>query len=112
MRPPIHERFVDKAAAAITAAVEVYNKPAFMQREETFAILALNAWEPLLINLEFQISRSVGRTDSRLLAIRKARNNLIDTKKPHPLSRIFKKYARYQTQKCILARLRCLNIDH
>lgn len=48
MRPPLHQRFVDKAAAAITAAVEVYNKPSFAYREETFAILALNAWELLL----------------------------------------------------------------
>jgi hypothetical protein len=48
MRPPLHQRFVDKAQAAVTAAVEVYNKPAFVYREETFAILALNAWELLL----------------------------------------------------------------
>lgn len=48
MRPQLHQRFVDKAAAAITAAVEVYNKPSFLYREETFAILALNAWELLL----------------------------------------------------------------
>jgi hypothetical protein len=48
MRPPLHQRFVDKAAAALTAAVEVYNKPSFLYREETFAILALNAWELLL----------------------------------------------------------------
>lgn len=47
MRPPLHQRFVAKAQAAITAAVEVYNKPAFSYREETFAILALNAWELL-----------------------------------------------------------------
>src|ERR1051325_4600308 len=47
MRPPIHKRFVDKANAAITAAVEIYNKPSFFYREETFAILALNAWELL-----------------------------------------------------------------
>lgn len=48
MRPPNHQRFVDKASAAITSAVEVYNKPSFAYREETFAILALNAWELLL----------------------------------------------------------------
>lgn len=48
MRPKFHLRFVDKAAAAITSAVEVYNKPGFAYREETFAILALNAWELLL----------------------------------------------------------------
>lgn len=32
----------------MTSAVEVYNRPSFMYREETFAILALNAWELLL----------------------------------------------------------------
>ena len=48
MRPPLHQRFLDKSVAAITAAVEVYNKPGFAYREETFAILALNAWELLL----------------------------------------------------------------
>lgn len=30
------------------SAIEIYNKPAFGYREETFAILALNAWELLL----------------------------------------------------------------
>ena len=30
------------------AAIEIYNKPDFQYREETFAILALNAWELLL----------------------------------------------------------------
>lgn len=48
MRPPTHLRFVDKAAAAITSAIEIYNKPSFAYREEAFAILALNAWELLL----------------------------------------------------------------
>lgn len=48
MRPPLHTKFLDKAQAAITAAIEIYNKPAFVYREETFALLALNAWELLL----------------------------------------------------------------
>jgi len=30
------------------AAIEVYNKPIFEYREETYAILAVNAWELLL----------------------------------------------------------------
>ncbi len=30
------------------SAIEVYNKPDFKYREETFAILMLNAWELLL----------------------------------------------------------------
>lgn len=48
MRPPVHMKFVDKAQAALIAAVEIYNKPSFSYREETFAILAINAWELLL----------------------------------------------------------------
>jgi hypothetical protein len=48
MRPPLHSKFVDKAHAAITSAVEIYNKPSFAYREETFTLLALNAWELLL----------------------------------------------------------------
>ena len=44
----MHSKFVDKAQAAITSAVEIYNKPSFAYREETFALLALNAWELLL----------------------------------------------------------------
>ncbi len=39
---------VDKSLAAMLAAMEVYNKPDFSYREETFAVLAINAWELLL----------------------------------------------------------------
>ena len=49
MAPPTRsERFVQKAETALLAAIEIYNKPAFPYREETFAILAINAWELLL----------------------------------------------------------------
>ena len=48
MRPSLHVKFVDKAEDALVAAVEVYNKPMFRYREETFALLAINAWELLL----------------------------------------------------------------
>ena len=37
-----------KSVDAIVAAIEVYNKPTFAYREESFAILAINAWELLL----------------------------------------------------------------
>jgi len=37
-------RFLHKAEAALLSAIEVYNRPTFAYREETFAILALNAW--------------------------------------------------------------------
>jgi hypothetical protein len=41
-------RLLKNAEAALLSAIEVYNKPTFGYREETFAILALNAWELLL----------------------------------------------------------------
>lgn len=48
MKPPVSAKLFDKAASAITSAVEVYNKPGFRYRDETFALLALNAWELML----------------------------------------------------------------
>ncbi len=41
-------QIVDKSVDAMIAAIEVYNKPSFSYREETFSILAINAWELLL----------------------------------------------------------------
>lgn len=48
MRPALFTKFVEKAVAALVAAIEIYNKPSFQYREETFALLAINAWELLL----------------------------------------------------------------
>lgn len=48
MKPPIFLKLFDKSVAAITSAVEIYNKPGFHYRDETFALLALNAWELML----------------------------------------------------------------
>jgi hypothetical protein len=48
MRPARHRYLVEKATQAAVASIEVYNKPGFKYREETFAILMLNAWELLL----------------------------------------------------------------
>jgi hypothetical protein len=48
MRRPRYAYLVEKATQAAVAAIEVYNKPGFKYREETFAILMLNAWELLL----------------------------------------------------------------
>ena len=36
------------AGAALLAAIEIYNKPVVEHREQTFAMLAINAWEVLL----------------------------------------------------------------
>lgn len=39
---------LDRAIVAMVAAIDVYNKPNFPYRAESFTILALNAWELLL----------------------------------------------------------------
>lgn len=49
---------VDKAIAAGLSAIEVYNKPSFVYREETFAILMINAWELLLKARILQLNRN------------------------------------------------------
>ena len=36
------------AASAVLAAIEIYNKPTVEYREQTFALLMVNAWEILL----------------------------------------------------------------
>jgi hypothetical protein len=42
------QKLLDRAVAAMVAAIDVYNKPDFRYRAESFTILALNAWELLL----------------------------------------------------------------
>ena len=43
-----YRSLLEKSIASMLSAIEVYNKPNFQYREETFAILAVNAWELLL----------------------------------------------------------------
>jgi len=47
MKAPSRE-LLNRAVAAMLAAIDVYNKPDFRYRAESFTILALNAWELLL----------------------------------------------------------------
>ena len=42
------KELLDRAIAATVAAIEIYNKPDFQYRAETFCILAINGWELLL----------------------------------------------------------------
>lgn len=42
------KELLDRALAATVAAIEIYNKPDFLYREEAFAVLAINGWELLL----------------------------------------------------------------
>jgi hypothetical protein len=48
MRPARYQLLLEKSVDACLAALEVYNKPDFRYREESFSILMLNAWELLL----------------------------------------------------------------
>lgn len=48
MKPPLYKALLEKSVSAIVSAIEVYNKPDFKYREETFSILAINSWELLL----------------------------------------------------------------
>ena len=51
-------QLLDKSVAAMLAAIEVYNKPNFLYREESFAILAINAWELLLKARTLQLNQN------------------------------------------------------
>ncbi|WP_199287349.1 DUF3644 domain-containing protein [Acinetobacter portensis] len=39
---------LEKSIAAMLSAIEIYNKPDFKYREETFSVLCINSWELLL----------------------------------------------------------------
>lgn len=43
----VYRSLLDKSIGSMLAAIEIYNKPHFLYREETFSILAVNAWELL-----------------------------------------------------------------
>ncbi len=47
MRRPAYWPLVEKSRAACLAAIETYNRASVQYREETFAILMINAWELL-----------------------------------------------------------------
>ena len=51
------------AVSALVAAVEIYNKPTVEYREQTFAVLLVNAWEVLLK------ARIVQQNDNKVAAI-------------------------------------------
>lgn len=50
----IYKSLLDKSISSMLAAIEIYNKPNIEYREDTFAILAVNAWELLLKAVMFK----------------------------------------------------------
>ncbi len=55
---PRSKNLLDKAIDALIAGIEIYNKPVFSYREETFSILAINAWELLIKSRILQLSNN------------------------------------------------------
>lgn len=53
----IYRVLLDKSMDSMLSAIEIYNKPNFNYREETFAVLAINAWELLLKAYIFRENR-------------------------------------------------------
>ena len=49
---------LDKSIAAMVSAIEIYNKPDFLYRGETFAILAINSWELLFKSKMLQLNNN------------------------------------------------------
>lgn len=49
---------LDKSIQAMLSAVEIYNKPGFTYREESFAVLAVNSWEILLKARILQVDKN------------------------------------------------------
>lgn len=47
-RNKTYRSLLDKSINSMLSAIEIYNKPNFSYREETFAILAVNSWELIL----------------------------------------------------------------
>jgi len=43
-----YKELIEKSISAAVSAIEIYNKPDFKYREESFSILIINAWELLL----------------------------------------------------------------
>ena len=56
-RPKLEIAMARCAGAALLAAIEIYNKPTVEYREQTFALLATNAWEILLKARLVQLGR-------------------------------------------------------
>lgn len=52
------QELLDKSIAAMVSAIEIYNKPDFLYRGETFAILAINSWELLLKAKTLQLNKN------------------------------------------------------
>ena len=65
------KELLDRAISAMVAAIEIYNKPGFPYRTESFTILAINGWE-LLLKAKWLADH---RNQERSLYVRETREN-------------------------------------
>lgn len=75
-----HSALLDKSLQAALSAIELYNKPNFSYREESFSILMVNAWELLLKAKKIQDNN--GKIQSLYITEYKKKNNGDKSKKP------------------------------
>lgn len=52
-----YQSLIDKSISSMLSAIEIYNKPDFKYREETFSILAINSWELLFKSRVLKLSK-------------------------------------------------------
>ena len=65
------KELLERAISAMVAAIEIYNKPGFPYRTESFAILAINGWE-LLLKAKWLADH---QNQERSLYVRESRQN-------------------------------------
>ena len=79
MESPSKE-LIDKAIAATVSAIEIYNKPDFRYRAETFCILAINGWE-LLFKAKW-LNENDNKIESLYVTEYRQKNDGLENKEP------------------------------
>ncbi len=86
-----YQQVLDKSKAALLSAIELYNKPQYLYREESFAILCINAYELLfkakwlhlhnnklnsLYTYEYRITKSGKKSKKKTIKTTRSNNPL------------------------------------
>ena len=88
----LSRELLDRAVMAMVAAIEIYNKPGFPYRNESFTILAINGWELLLkakwLDLRGNKKRSLYVYENRLTSTgkRSAKKTIKRTRSKAPFT--------------------------
>ena len=113
----LSKELLDRAVLAMVAAIEIYNKPGIPYRNESFTILAVNAWELLLkakwLQLHGNRKRSLYIYDYRTTPSgkRSKRKYIKRTRSKAPFTHELGYLARQLVTKRILHESACLNLE-